>query len=71
MLIKCRNCTATKASDPHTPVAVEVERDGLYLVTIFPIREGRGILDSDAEIHVLGEFSIAGTTVQSVSSSTI
>ena len=33
---------------PHTPVTVEVERDGLYQVTIFPIREGRGILESGA-----------------------
>ena len=54
-----------QSMDPHTPVTVEVERDGLYLVTIFPIREGRGILDSDAEIHVLGEFSITETTVSS------
>ena len=39
---------SNQSMDPHTPVTVEVERDGLYQVTIFPIREGRGILDSTA-----------------------
>ena len=44
-----------QSMDPYTPVTVEVERDGLYQVTIFPMREGRGILDSRVECteHVL------------------
>ena len=46
--------------DPNTPVTVEVERDGLYQVTIFPIREGRGILDT--------ESSITTTSAETVSS---
>ena len=42
---------SNRSMDPHTPVTVEVERDGLYQVTIFPIREGRGILESSMEVH--------------------
>ena len=41
---------SNQSMDPHTPVTVEVERDGLYQVTVFPITEGRGILDSST-IH--------------------
>ena len=36
-----------QSTAPLTPVTVLVERDGLYQVTIFAIRGGRGILDSD------------------------
>ena len=54
-----------QSTDPHTPVTVEVEKDGPYQVTIFPIREGRGILDSNAErLQVIGTT----TTVEDVSS---
>ena len=55
-----------QSMDPHTQVTVEVERDGLHQVTIFPIREGRGILDSNAETHaIIVELSITGTTAES------
>ncbi len=40
---------ANKTTDPQTPASIEVEGGGLYQVTIFPIRKGRGILNSDAE----------------------
>ena len=36
-----------QSTAPLTPVTVLVERDGVYQVTIFAIRGGRGILDSD------------------------
>ena len=51
-----------QSMDPHAPATVEVERDGPYLVTVFPLREGRGILDSVAERLVLGEVSTTTTT---------
>ena len=39
-----------QSMDPYTPVTVEVEKDGLYQVTIFPIAEGSsGILESDVK----------------------
>ena len=51
-----------QSMDPHTPVTVEVERDGLYQVTIFPIREGRGILNSNAEVFLTHYTTTATTT---------
>ena len=38
----------SQSTDPRTPVTVEVEKDGLYQVSIFAIRPGRGIVDSAA-----------------------
>ena len=35
-----------ESMDLHTPVTVPVERDGVYRVSIFAIREGMGILGS-------------------------
>ena len=56
-----------QSTDPHTPVTVEVERDGPYQVTIFPITEGRGILDSNAEhLQVLGTYYYPTTTTVTV-----
>ena len=37
---------SNQSMDTHTPVTVEVERDGLYWVTALPLGEGRGIVDS-------------------------
>ena len=68
---------SNQSMNPHTPVTVEVERDGLYLVTIFLIREGRGILDS--EIYYMEQVLVmdynlptSGTapTITSLASST-
>ena len=33
----------------HTTATVEVEETGVYQVSIFPLREGTGILDSNVE----------------------
>ena len=37
-----------QSMDLHTPVTIAVERDGEYRVSIFIIREGTGILGSNA-----------------------
>ena len=58
-----------QSMDPHTPVTVEVERDGLHQVTIFPIREGRGILDSNAE-HLLVLVTYYPTTTTTTTTTT-
>ncbi len=39
----------SKTTDRQTTASVEVEESGLYRVAIFPIRGGRGILDSHVE----------------------
>ena len=41
-----------KTTDQQAPVSVLVEEDGMYLVTIFAIREERGIVDSNVEHRV-------------------
>ena len=64
---------ANQSMDPHTPVTVEVERDGLYRVTVFVIREGRGILDSGRGFHtghVMVTTKYNETTVQDATLST-
>ena len=74
LLSEAQKLYVNQSMDPHTPVTVEVERDGLYQVTIFPIREGRGILDSDTEHLVFGTnyptttTTTTTTTVETVSS---
>ena len=37
---------SNQSINPYTPMIVEVERDGLYQVTILAIVENRGLLDS-------------------------
>ena len=53
-----------QSMDPYTSVTVEVERDGPYEVTIFPITEGRGILYDTVKLK---ESSMT-TTIETVSS---
>ena len=52
-----------QSMDLNTPVAVPVERDGKYHISIFAIREGMGILESTWQYDVM--TSVA-TTVQGV-----
>ena len=38
---------STEQGEPLGPVTVQVEVGGAYQVTVFPIREGMGILESN------------------------
>ena len=49
-----------KTTDRQTPVSVLVMENGLYQVTVFAIREERGIVDSNVEYRV--ELYVATTT---------
>ncbi len=41
------------SKSPYTPAAVRVEESGVYQVTIFPIRQGIGIINSSGEYREL------------------
>ena len=54
---------SSKAVSPQRQVAIPVEEDGLYQVTVLGIRRGAGLLQSDVE-HV--EMLMVNDTVPSV-----
>ncbi len=45
--------------DPQTPVTVQVAENGEYLVTVFPIQDGVGILSrvKFSQIHVVDDIA--------------
>ena len=46
----------------HTTATVEVEETGVYQVSIFPLREGTGILDSNVEY--IEQVTVAEVTTE-------
>ena len=59
-----------QSMDPHTPVTVEVERDGLYRITIFPITDQDGIYSEDIMSIIIICYDIMLTTTVVVINST-
>ena len=58
-----------QSSDPQTPATVQLDRTGLYQVTVFPILGERGILDTSAEYSqqlMVGGMSSQDTTTTDV-----
>ena len=59
---------SSKAESPQRQVAIPVEEDGLYQVTVLGIRRGSGILQSDVEYEemlMVNDAVTAGTITHS------
>ena len=61
---KVQKLYSNQSLDPSTPVTLQVERDGLYLVTILAIIQSRGILDS----MVVGSYQVMVDSLASTES---